>query len=324
MHPPWQTLYRWFRRWQRDGTWVKVLAGLQAAADAAGQIDWTVSIDSTVSRAHQHAAGARRDAYLQKEPPGGVQSEPDDHGLGRSRGDFTAKTHLACEQDRKALAIVITAGQRGDSPQFVIVLEQIKVYRIGGGRPRTRPDDLLLADKAYTSQPRQSWLRPPPPDPSVYPEQGRPGRAPQGQRVQRRAAARLRPARVPATSSRPPWRPTPCRGRRLIGGVQRAGRLGVGLTLVIFDWDTVRASVETLRAAAYGAGHDPDTLPVILQVNGNVTAEPLDERGPLIGSPEQVAADLDQAARLGIEHIYWNSDDEPLRQLPLLGQLRRG
>jgi probable F420-dependent oxidoreductase len=106
--------------------------------------------------------------------------------------------------------------------------------------------------------------------------------------------------------------------------IERAGRLGVGLTMVIFDWDTVRASVQTFRAAAGAAGHDPDTLPVMLQVNGNITAEPVDQRGPLLGSPEQVAADLDQAARLGVDHIYWNTDGEPLRQLPLLGQLRRG
>jgi probable F420-dependent oxidoreductase len=126
--------------------------------------------------------------------------------------------------------------------------------------------------------------------------------------------------------------PKPVRpgGPRLLVGagspaaVERAGRLGVGLTLVIFDWDTVRATVETFRAAAGGAGHDPDTLPVMLQVNGNVTAEPLDERGPLLGSPEQVAADLDRAARLGVEHIYWITGGEPLRQLPLLAQLRRG
>ncbi|MFI0968395.1 hypothetical protein ACH4S8_44760 [Streptomyces sp. NPDC021080] len=32
----------------------------QAAADAAGDIDWPVSVDSTVARAHQHAAGARK------------------------------------------------------------------------------------------------------------------------------------------------------------------------------------------------------------------------------------------------------------------------
>ena len=72
------------------------------------------------------------------------------------------------------------------------------------------------------------------------------------------------------------------------------------------------------------AGHDADTLPIMLQVNGNVTAEPLDERGPLLGSTDQVAADLDQAAKLGIEHVHWNSDDDPLSQLPLLEQLRRG
>jgi len=62
----------------------------------------------------------------------------------------------------------------------------------------------------------------------------------------------------------------------------------------------------------------------MLQVNGNVTAEPQDERGPLIGSPEQVAADIDQAAELGVEQIYWNTDDDPLRQLPLIAQLRHG
>ena len=126
--------------------------------------------------------------------------------------------------------------------------------------------------------------------------------------------------------------PKPVRlgGPRLLVGagssvaVERAGRLGVGLTLVIFDWDAVRASIQTFRTAAGEAGNDPDTLPVMLQVNSNVTAEPLDERGPLQGSPEQVAADLDRAARLGIEHIYWITDDEPLRQLPLLDQLRRG
>jgi hypothetical protein len=94
--------------------------------------------------------------------------------------------------------------------------------------------------------------------------------------------------------------------------------------MVIFDWDTIRRSIDTFRAAAGTAGIDPDTLPVMLQVNGNVTAEPRDERGPLIGSPEQVAADIDKAANLGVEHIYWNTDGDPLRQLPLLAQLRRG
>ena len=57
---PWQSVYGLFRRWQRDGTWRQVLAGLQARADAAGLITWQVSVDSTIARAHQHAAGARK------------------------------------------------------------------------------------------------------------------------------------------------------------------------------------------------------------------------------------------------------------------------
>lgn len=157
-YAPWPTLYRWFRRWQRDGTWARILAGLQRSADAAGRIGWTVSVDSTISRAHQHAAGARRDGHAQKEPPGGISVEPADHGLGRSRGGWTTKTHLACEQGRKVLAAVVTAGHRGDSPQLPVVLSRISVARLGAGHPRKRPD-LVLADRAYTSRANRGYLR---------------------------------------------------------------------------------------------------------------------------------------------------------------------
>jgi transposase len=56
----WQSVYTRFRRWALDGTFTAMLAGVQAAADAAGDIDWLVSVDSTIVRAHQHAAGARK------------------------------------------------------------------------------------------------------------------------------------------------------------------------------------------------------------------------------------------------------------------------
>jgi hypothetical protein len=131
---------------------------LQSRADAAGLIVWTVSVDSTISRAHQHAAGARHDGDQQKEPAGGVQPEPADHGLGRSRGGETTKVHLACEQGRKPLAVLVSAGQRGDSPQFISVLAKVRVARAGGGRPRTRPDT-VLADKAYTSKANRAYRR---------------------------------------------------------------------------------------------------------------------------------------------------------------------
>ena len=57
----WQSVYGQFRGWQRDGTWAAVWARLQQLADAAGLITWDVSVDSTIARAHQHAAGARHD-----------------------------------------------------------------------------------------------------------------------------------------------------------------------------------------------------------------------------------------------------------------------
>ncbi|MGW7103266.1 IS5 family transposase [Streptomyces sp. NPDC054883] len=56
---PWETVHKRHRRWSADGTWKMLLSRIQAAEDAAGQIDWDVSVDSTVVRAHQHAAGAR-------------------------------------------------------------------------------------------------------------------------------------------------------------------------------------------------------------------------------------------------------------------------
>ena len=155
---PWQSVYGLFRCWQRAGVWAQILTGLQALADAAGLITWDVSVDSTTARAHQHAAGARRDSGSQVQPPGGAgPAEPDDHALGRSRGGFTTKLHLACEPECRPMSLLVTAGQRGDSPQFVPVLEGIRVPRLGPGRPRTRPD-LVRADKAYSSRGNRAYL----------------------------------------------------------------------------------------------------------------------------------------------------------------------
>ena len=66
--------------------------------------------------------------------------------------------HLAREQGQKPLSIVITARQRGDSPQFAAVLDGIRVPRPGPGRPRTRPDR-VLADKAYSPKANRALLR---------------------------------------------------------------------------------------------------------------------------------------------------------------------
>ena len=59
-HGPWATLPTRFRRWALDGTFERMLRAAQAHVDAAGDIGWPVSAGSTIVRAHQHAAGARK------------------------------------------------------------------------------------------------------------------------------------------------------------------------------------------------------------------------------------------------------------------------
>jgi transposase len=56
---PWATLHTRFRR-RALGTFERMLRAAQAHVDAARDIDWPVSADSSIVRAHQHAAGARK------------------------------------------------------------------------------------------------------------------------------------------------------------------------------------------------------------------------------------------------------------------------
>ena len=149
---PWWRVYALFRSWQLSGTWSRIEAALQSQADAQDKLGWDVSVDSTTSRAHIHAAGARRDS------PERVAGEPADHALGRSRGGFSTKIHLACDQHLQSVSFTLTAGQAGDSPQLTEVLDRIRVARPGPGRPRSRPDR-VLADKAYSSRANRSYLR---------------------------------------------------------------------------------------------------------------------------------------------------------------------
>jgi transposase len=56
----WQTVAGRFYDWRRRGVFAAVLRGLLERADARGTLDWLLHfVDSSVVRAHQHAAGAR-------------------------------------------------------------------------------------------------------------------------------------------------------------------------------------------------------------------------------------------------------------------------
>lgn len=73
MYGNWKTVYNRHRRWSLDGIWENILDGLRTGCDEAESADWTVSADSTVTRAHQHATGARHAAAADDPTRGAVE-----------------------------------------------------------------------------------------------------------------------------------------------------------------------------------------------------------------------------------------------------------
>ena len=57
----WNTVHRRFRRWSSRGVWQMIFNTLAANADT----EWLM-IDSTIIRAHQHAAGAKGGKKLRR------------------------------------------------------------------------------------------------------------------------------------------------------------------------------------------------------------------------------------------------------------------
>jgi putative transposase len=83
--------------------------------------------------------------------------EPDDHAIGRSRGGLTTKIHALTDQREAPVAVRLTAGQAGDNPQLVGLLDDYAgVCRDRGASAR---DFGLLADKAYSHPSTRTQLR---------------------------------------------------------------------------------------------------------------------------------------------------------------------
>lgn len=58
---PWNSVYVRFRRWAKGGVWDRVLAILHDDLDRE-----YLAMDSTVVRAHQHAAGAKKTRVIKR------------------------------------------------------------------------------------------------------------------------------------------------------------------------------------------------------------------------------------------------------------------
>jgi transposase len=114
----WDTVYHRFNEWSKKGVWRRVF---EAVKDP--DLEWLM-IDSTVIRAHHHAACMN----------GGV----DDQALGRSRGGFGTKIHMAVEALGHPVSIELSPGQDADVTPAEALL--------GDHRP-----EAVLGDKGYDS-----------------------------------------------------------------------------------------------------------------------------------------------------------------------------
>jgi transposase len=97
---PWQAVWKRHRRFSADGTWDRIHTALLTHADAIGEIDWNVSIDWTVNRAHQHGTTLSRELDTAGDTGAwsnhrNFREEPPDHAIGRSRGGLSTKIHHA-------------------------------------------------------------------------------------------------------------------------------------------------------------------------------------------------------------------------------------
>ncbi len=119
---PWQRIYRRYRRWAMDGRWERLQRTLRIARPKL------LLIDSTVVKAHPHAAGARR-------------SEPG-QALGRSRGGFTTKLHAVVSELGELVSYVLTGGEAADISHARGLLRRRRIPIVGD---RAYDSDALVA-----------------------------------------------------------------------------------------------------------------------------------------------------------------------------------
>ena len=145
LHPffgPWNTVYNTFARWRDQGVMERIFNALQRDADADHRIDWSIHfVDSTIVKAHQHAAGAKGPEFI-----------------GRSRGGRTTKIHVRVDGKGKPVVFLLTGGERNDGLMLVRLMESGGIRRKQTGRPRLRPQ-AVAGDKAYGGRKNRRYLK---------------------------------------------------------------------------------------------------------------------------------------------------------------------
>ncbi|WP_085930099.1 IS5 family transposase [Dickeya zeae] len=136
----WKTIYNRFNRWSKAGIMNRIFNKLLQILDEKALIDRDViALDGSNVRALKASAGAKK-----KHP-----DECEDHGLGRSRGGFGTKIHLATDGTGLPLSFCLSGGQAHDSRYSETLLNRVGIIR-RSGHLKSRPK-AVLADKGYSS-----------------------------------------------------------------------------------------------------------------------------------------------------------------------------
>lgn len=119
----WKNTHRRFSRWAKSRVWERIFVRLAADAD-----NEYAMIDSTIVRAHQHSAGARKDAGV-------------DQAIGRSRGGLSTKIHALVDALGNPVGFHLTGGEAHDLVGADHLLPDMQAAT-------------LIADKAYDADQR--------------------------------------------------------------------------------------------------------------------------------------------------------------------------
>jgi transposase len=118
----WKNVHRRFSRWAKSGVWLRVFQHLAADAD-----NEYAMIDSTIVRAHQHSAGAKKNG--------------EDQAIGRSRGGLSTKIHTLVDALGNPIGFFLTGGEQHDLAGADHLLPEMQA-------------DMLIADKAFDADER--------------------------------------------------------------------------------------------------------------------------------------------------------------------------
>ncbi|WP_371132814.1 IS5 family transposase [Corynebacterium phoceense] len=153
---PWQTVWKRHNLYSHTGVYDAIYQRVMALKDAEANIDWGLSVDGTMSRAHQRATKTPRldqdtGARTQYKNSSTLCDEPAVHTGGRTRGGLATKARSGVTGNRRAMVIIVTGEQSHDSEVLPNVFEGLRVPQLSGaGRPRVRPN-VVIADRAYPS-----------------------------------------------------------------------------------------------------------------------------------------------------------------------------